>query len=106
MRWRVTFQAMSTARSATGLSTPVPVDFCLRSAEVLTSARAERIIGSQEISEGAIVLHVRSDSTTRQIDSSYRAVISDGRILDIVSVVDPDGRRSELMIVCRHRADA
>ena len=101
---RITFQAPNGTISPTGVVTATWATLCTRWANVVPPKKVEPYLAVFDISEGLVVLRVPGDSATRQIAERYRAVLN-GRILDVVSVVDPDGNGKALVVVCRERTN-
>ena len=101
---RVAFQAPNDTLSPTGVVTTAWTPLCVRWVNVVPPVQVEDYLSGRDAPEGVVVLRVPGDSATRQIARRHRAVLN-GRTLDVLSVVDPEGDGKALVVVCGERAN-
>ncbi len=102
LRHLLTVQKITEADDGYGGTTETWADYktrraMIRSLSGLQPAR-ERMYLGQVMAEATHQVHLRYDST---ITSDMRFITHDDRTLHILGIGDPDGRRRELVAVCK-----
>lgn len=98
LRHRVTFQSHESGEDAAGQPVDEWVDHVTVWAEV-RDLRGREFLEAQQAPGGEVTTQVRiryRDDLTRQ-----QRIQHSGRVLEIVAIIDPDGRREELQLMCR-----
>lgn len=98
MRETIHLQAQSTAQDATGQRLLVWTDIGTRRAEKTATPGAEIWAGGERAGRVPTVFRIRYP---RELDLSPKLrVVHLTRVFDVVSCVDPDGRRVDLLLTC------
>lgn len=101
LRHRMTIQAPVETRSAAGDSVPAWTTIATVWASVRAISGREFWAGSQVYAEASMEVRIRYRADVR---SSWRLAWDERtgtRYLDILGVLDPDGRRADLVLPCR-----
>ena len=99
LRHRITIQRMVKERDALGGVAESWCDMVIVSAEIRMINAQERFVGGAD-QQVATVTH-RVKIRYRSDVTPLNRIVHGDRLLDIESAVDPDGRRRELIMMCR-----
>lgn len=100
LRERVTIQAESVTKGASGEELKEWGDEATVWAQVIPGASSERFLASagQRVAEVTHTVRIRFRTG---ITPKMRILWETNRILEIISVVDPDGRNSTTVLLCK-----
>ncbi len=100
LRHRITIQEDTGTINKVGQRTASWTTLATEWAQVEGLSGVERFAAQQVVAQLNYKITIRHRS---DVNETHRILLSNGEILDIQSVLDPDGRRRELQILCIER---